>query len=247
MFTTAATYWVPHTEVFKEMKRIYDNQACRGSRHWNICGQAVCSRGWMRLMGIGKHRFHVLVTAARDPKCDVCPFDLRFTPKGPKTFSRKRELVHGFLLDLYDQVAESIPDGLNSNKRPRRDTLKVDPADLNRETIKHLPAASICDFWRQCKAALKDDTVSLKLFSSEPCFTFSKLFLPLEPCEESCKYKNKQCIYNIYLETPNVLKFLPFLKTAILQPFGLENAFRRILDFQGTFRRNWFWRSLVCF
>ena len=122
----------------------------------------------MKMMGIGKHRFEVLAKAARDPECQHCPYDPRYVPTGPKPSSEKRARVYDFLLELYDQVAESIPDGLNSNKRPRRGLLRTDPESMQRETIKHLPAGSINDYWRQCKASLRDESVSRKLFSEEP-------------------------------------------------------------------------------
>ena len=123
----------------------------------------------MKMMGIGKHRFMTLSTAARNQQ-EHCPFDLRFIPKGPQNLSLKRQKVHGFLLELYEELAEPIPDGWNSNKRPRRGHMKLDPSTLRRDKIKHLPAGSIADYWRQCKASIKDETVSKKLFSDVPWF-----------------------------------------------------------------------------
>ena len=156
------------TQVFKLMKDIFNVGACRGSRHWKVCGSTVCGRGFMLMIGIGKGRFQTLAHAARNGE-DHCPFDSRYIPKGPRVSDPRREKVHQFLLGLYDDVAEHIPDKLNSNKRPRRAPLKLDPANMDRSTIKHLPAGSINDYFRQCKASIKDETLSRKLFCSEPC------------------------------------------------------------------------------
>ena len=156
------------TQVFKLMKDVFNVGACRGSRHWKVCGSTVCGRGFMLMIGIGKGRFQTLAHAARNGE-DHCPFDSRYIPKGPRVSDPRREKVHQFLLGLYDDVAEHIPDKLNSNKRPRRAPLKLDPANMDRSTIKHLPAGSINDYFRQCKASIKDETLSRKLFCSEPC------------------------------------------------------------------------------
>ncbi|CAL1127223.1 unnamed protein product [Cladocopium goreaui] len=116
------------------------------------------------MMGIGKRRFHILNTAARKRET-FAPFDLRFSPnRGRTIISEKRQQVFDFLHELWENVAEPIPDGLNSNKRPRHGNDKCDPKNMCRENIKHLPAGSINDYHRQCQAALKDMSVSRKLF-----------------------------------------------------------------------------------
>ena len=81
--------------------------------------------------------------------------------------SEKREKVHAFLTQLYQQTAEFIPDGLNSNKRPRRGNLKFDRPDLNRDSIKHLPYGTINDYYKQCVAAHPDLGIGRKLFCSD--------------------------------------------------------------------------------
>ena len=128
-----------------------------------VCGQRVRYRGYIKLYGIGKGRFSTLSSAARNHD-EFCPYDARFIRKGKQVPSLKREKIHHFLLGLYEDVAEHIPDGLNSNKRPRHAPLKMDPSNLKRDEVKHLPAASINDYLRQCQASIKDDTISRKLF-----------------------------------------------------------------------------------
>lgn len=74
-----------------------------------------------------------------------------------------------FLTQLYEQTAEFIPDGLNSNKRPRRGTSKFDRPDLNRDSIKHLPYGTINDYFKQCVAAHPGLGIGRKLFCSDAC------------------------------------------------------------------------------
>ena len=72
----------------------------------------------MKLVGLGKFRFKTLNGAARRGE-EHCPYDGRYVVKGKRVPSEKWEKIHGFLMKLYLEVAEAIPDGLNSNKRPR--------------------------------------------------------------------------------------------------------------------------------
>ena len=121
----------------------------------------------MKLVGLGKFRFKTLNGAARRGE-EHCPYDGRYVVKGKRVPSEKWEKIHGFLMKLYLEVAEAIPDGLNSNKRPRHGHKKTDAPSLDRREMRHLPHGSINDYWRQCQAALPDLLVSRKLFCSEP-------------------------------------------------------------------------------
>lgn len=155
------------TEVFKILQD-QDRESCRGSRHLRFLGHPVCNRAFMKIFGLGKHRFKTLSTAARKGE-EFCPYDGRCIIRGKRTPSLKWEKVHGFLMQLYLEAAEPIPDGLNSNKRPRHGDKKTDAPDLDRSQLKHLPHGTINDYWRQCAAALPDLGVSRKLFCSESC------------------------------------------------------------------------------
>ena len=150
------------------MKNCQSEDTCRGSRHLRICGQTVCGRGFMKMMGIGRGRFHVLGKAVRDGS-EYCPYDGRYGPKCPKPPSEKWFKVHGYLMEIYTNVAEPIPDGLNSNKRPRQGRLRFDDPNMNRGNIKHLPARSISEYHKQCQAAVGDSSISRKLFCAVPC------------------------------------------------------------------------------
>lgn len=153
-------------KVFSILKA-QDQQACRGSRHLRFLGNPVCNRAFMMLFAIGKYRFKTLNGAARKGE-EFCPFDGRYVIRGNRAPSTKWEKVHGFLMRLYLEVAEPIPDGLNSNKRPRHGSKKFDAANLDRSQMRHLPFGTINDYWRQCMAALPDLDVSRKLFCSAP-------------------------------------------------------------------------------
>ncbi|CAL1165232.1 unnamed protein product [Cladocopium goreaui] len=145
--------------VFKILQD-QDRESCRGSRHLRFLGHPVCNRAFMKIFGLGKHRFKTLSTAARKGE-EFCPYDGRCIIRGKRTPSLKWEKVHGFLMQLYLEAAEPIPDGLNSNKRPRHGDKKTDAPDLDRSQLKHLPHGTINDYWRQCAAALPDLGVSL--------------------------------------------------------------------------------------
>ena len=142
-------------------------EACRGSRHLHIWEQPVCNKGFQKMMGVGKKRFSTLNTAARNGE-EHPPYDGRCVKRGKKLVpSATRDKIYDFLMQLYQQVAEHIPDGLNSNKRPRQGEKKLDRSDIDRTQIKHLPFASISDYYRQCVEALGGMRVSRKLFCSD--------------------------------------------------------------------------------
>ena len=140
--------------------------ACRGDRHLHFEKEPVCNRGMMKLLGLGKSRFSWLSKAVRQGK--PCPYDSRYVARGPQPQSEARTKVFEFLSQLYHQAAETIPDGLNSNKRPRQGAKKTDNAKIDRSLIRHLPHASISDYHRQCAALNPEVPISRKLFCSAP-------------------------------------------------------------------------------
>ena len=164
----------PVIEVF-DLLKAQDSEAYRGSRHLRYLGLPLCNRGFIKLFGLGKNRFNTLNGAARRGE-EHCPHDQRYVPRGKKVPSEKWVKVSEFLMRLYLEIAEPIPDGLNSNKRPRLGTQKLDGKHLDRSKIKHLPHGSINDYWRQCTAALPNLGVSRKFFCTETLAWFDKLF-----------------------------------------------------------------------
>ena len=142
-------------------------KACRGACNIEYGGKPICNKGVMKLFGVGKWRFHTINHAARNGAPE-CPYDNRHIPKEAQPPSQARQIVHQFLMELYLQAAEVIPDGLNSNKRPRQGTLKFDRKGMDRSGIKHLPPGSIQDYYVQCVSQHPGVTISRKLFSSDP-------------------------------------------------------------------------------
>lgn len=120
----------------------------------------------MSLLGVGKGRFRTLNTAARK-RADFCPYDGRFGVREKKAPSHKWDRVHSYLTQLYHECAEPIPDGWNSNKRPRSGPTKLDTPQLDRSKLRHLPYGTIADYWNQCMAVNSDLQISRKLFCSD--------------------------------------------------------------------------------
>ena len=166
----------PHCEVFSLMKIANFEDACRGSRYLKLHGQLVCGSGFRKMMGIGKGRFSKMGKALRSGEA-YCPYDARYIARGSSQPSEKYQKVYSYLLEMYANVAEFIPDGLNSNKRPRHAGMRLDKPGMNRDRIKHLPHASISDYHRQCQAAKNDASISRKLFSTVPCWETVNCFL----------------------------------------------------------------------
>ena len=99
----------------------------------------------MKVVGIGKGRFKTLFAAAKAGQ-EACPFDGRYGVRGPQPMTPAAEVVHSFLLKLYEEQAEHLPEGINSNKRPRHTGHRFDPPDMRRDLIKHLPPGSFSEY-----------------------------------------------------------------------------------------------------
>ena len=165
--TVLSWYHVPDGRASKvwQLLRNQDAASCRGARHMKLLGHPVCNLGVLKLLALGKGRFRKMKVAIQNGE-SFCPFDMRFTPRPPKLPSETRQLVYHFLMTLYTEAAEPIPDGLNSNKRPRQGLHRFDPKTMDRRSMKHLPHGSIMDYFRQCQAHHPGTKIGLKLFSS---------------------------------------------------------------------------------
>lgn len=152
------------SQVF-DMMKLQEQHACPGAVHLRYQDQPVCNRGFMRLLGIGKSRFRTMRDAVRRG-AKHCPYDGRFIPHGPKPQSLARETVYDYLMELYHEAAEAIPDGLNSNKRPRQGAQRLDAKSLPRSGIRHLPPGSFSEYHQLCQVAHPGVTISRKLFAS---------------------------------------------------------------------------------
>ena len=155
-------------EVFGMLKE-QSLQRAAGVRAYTWRGITLCREGFKKLVAVGSGRFRTLDKAAQAGLSHP-PMDMRFIKRGAETsdkVSGKRQLVHNFLMSLYMQCAEPIPDGLNSNKRPRHGSQKLDPKNLDRSQMRHLPPGSFAGYHRQFMALHPDSNVSRKLFCTE--------------------------------------------------------------------------------
>lgn len=127
----------------------------------------LCKGGFKKLLSVGSGRLETMLAAARDG-AEEAPYDLRYLHRGCNAeLSQKRALVHQYLTQLYNEVAEPMPDGMNSRKRPRHGELRQDPKDLDRSAIKHLPPGTFAEYHSQFEACHPGVKVSRKLFCAE--------------------------------------------------------------------------------
>ena len=137
-----------------------------------MLGQSVCIKGYMKLLGVGKHRFATISKAVNEGQ-DRCPLDQRFLPKEKPPQSVKRQAVYEYLHSLYEQAAERLPDGnaSHSNKRPRQGRRKYDDAEMCRNEVRHLPPGTFMEYLRLCRLELTDFKISRQLFTSATAST----------------------------------------------------------------------------
>ncbi|CAJ1415594.1 unnamed protein product, partial [Effrenium voratum] len=78
-------------------------------------GQKVCRDAWLRLHFIGKSRFQVVLKAVLEGKLSA-PMDARYIRRAKNTtVSPTWGEVHSYLLQLYQSVAETLPDDARSD------------------------------------------------------------------------------------------------------------------------------------
>ena len=161
-------------QVFQLLQR--QESACRGVTHILFLGEQVCNRGFLALMGVGKQRFAKMHKAVATGS-EQCPFDLRCVPRARGPASDKRQKVHDFLMFLYETAAESLPDNMNSNRRPRQASRKIDPVNLDRSKVRHLPPGTYHDYLRLLRAQNPTEKFSYKLFADVPRLVFGNEFV----------------------------------------------------------------------
>ena len=85
-------------------------QAERAPMQYYFNGRHVCRESWRELHGIGTPRFRRIQRAVLTGKFSV-PVDMRFLKRGlNKAVSPKWGEVHGYILELYECLAEALPD-----------------------------------------------------------------------------------------------------------------------------------------
>lgn len=146
----------------------------------SLLGLPVCQIAYKRLLRLGSGRFARLSASVRSGE-DTCPLDMRRLPrKFLKTMnSPKRLLVHDFLHELYETLAEPMPEGTGASKRPRtirkRDDTKM--AAVTHLIEKALPPGSFYEYLAMLRRAHPQETFSYKLFCSAWALVFLQLGL----------------------------------------------------------------------
>lgn len=129
----------------------------------------VCQHAYKRLLRLGSDRFLRLCASVRGGD-DGCPHDMRYVSRkfGVKMSSKKRQLVHDFLHDLYETLAEPMPEGTGASKRPRTMKKRDDKLMIARTHLieKALPPGSFHEYLSMLRRAHPTETFSYKLFCS---------------------------------------------------------------------------------
>jgi hypothetical protein len=94
------------TEIFDVLR---DVPKKNGRNILNVMGHHVCVLAFCRLWGIGKQRYARIDSAIKNGD-NACPIDMRFLQRPCMTTSEGRSDVFSFLTDMYNSVAETLPD-----------------------------------------------------------------------------------------------------------------------------------------
>ena len=147
-----------------------------------ILGRPVCRQAFCRLLGIGHGRFQKLKAAVSKGTPLV---DGRFVRKVASSKPHaNRVLVTEFLEELYQTLSEPMPEASEvttvmklgfrrrKGKRPRIASRqnKMTKDEKKKHQMRFLPPGSFTDFLHMLQARHPDKRISLKLFSSEPCW-----------------------------------------------------------------------------
>ena len=156
----------------------------------------MCRGAWIKLQGIGKSRFHRILEAILSGKLSA-PVDMRFLKKGlHKAVSSKWGEVHGYLLELYECQAETLPDDAGPGSD---DEDALQHADENESTPiihirradgtqaksvptaekvtkqreeRYLPQSTMFDHWKQMITLRPEIKCSFRLFWQVWCSDF---------------------------------------------------------------------------
>lgn len=130
-----------------------------------LMGFPVCQHAYKRLLRLGSDRFMRLCASVRSGDSS-CPHDMRYVSKkfGGGVRSKKRQLVHDFLHELYETLAEPMPEGTGASKRPRTVKKRDDKLMVARTNLieKALPPGSFHEYL----CMLPTETFSYKIFCS---------------------------------------------------------------------------------
>ena len=152
-----------------------------------IQGSRVCQRAFRPILGIGKHRFGRLRSAAI--RQEPCPNDMRFRAKAYETLrpNSVRPQIVEFLQELYHTTAEPLPEAYSvpaeqaegqgispgpqnvrrRGKRPRH-LFKFDKESKGHtQGAKFLPPGTLVEYLQLCRSQL-NLPIGRKIFCREP-------------------------------------------------------------------------------
>ena len=122
---------------------------------WMILGHKVCKDAFATLLGIGWHpRLDGILRSVMQEQ-NGPPLDLRFCQESIRVPSVARSEVCSYFDDLYDSVAEVLPETIDC----------LDHADSEEAAseIRHLPPGSLFELWRQYQSCTPE-ACKFKLF-----------------------------------------------------------------------------------
>ena len=172
-------YHVSRAEVTKILSQKHDDGEVRG---FSVLGKPVCWHACQVLLGLGSSRMNKLRQAAS--KREDPPWDGRFLPQtctyvNSKRKVGQREVVTEFLEELYNTVAEPMPEMTTEGSsvpqimrfrrhRRRRPKMAVKQSRLkDKSSMRLLPPGAFSDYLGLLNARLPpDEKIRLKLFSS---------------------------------------------------------------------------------
>ena len=160
-----------------------------------VLGQPVCAQAFCRLLGVGHGRYQKLKSGL---KRGAVPMDNRFLNRSKhRRVSENRVIVHDYLTEIYEKLAEPMPEASECSmvrrmsfrkrrgKRPRiarvQSKMMTDKG-RQQSSMRLLPPGTFSDYAAIWRSRWPTRKISLKLFSAEPWIEFASC-ATLCPCQ----------------------------------------------------------------
>lgn len=147
---------------------------------FSVLQKEVCAHAFRRLVGIGQGRFAKLLKSVREGS-EGPPADFRFIPKEKSRVpSENRQIVHGFLQELYDTISEPMPEAQEGGsgvarhlsfrkrrgKKPRLSSRQNQLKKEEKHALRLLPPGTFTDYLDLLRSRHPHRKLSLKLLSN---------------------------------------------------------------------------------
>ena len=172
-----------------KVAKILKVNAGAGRRSQVLLGKTLCQSALQMLLGVGTSRMSKLFKAVK--KGEEPPLDGRFVTQArmfrrTKRLAGKREVVIEFLEELYNTIAEALPE-INLQEpvpqnpalrfrrsRGRRPNLSAKQSRLkDKRAMRKLPPGSFSDYLALLNIRLPDhEKITLKMFSSAAAVSY---------------------------------------------------------------------------